>query len=121
MPRKSLTQTRGERAATWIEKYCVLPSGDRVRLSADQRAAICRFYDGPPSTEAIAGPLAAYLVLLNLVGPEARPGTAPAPRHVEADLFTLWGAAGPELRAHLRRHGDRIDCPELGTCWLAAA
>jgi hypothetical protein len=67
----------------------------------------------------ITTPLAAYLALLHVCGPEAvqhdfRPAIAP-------DLFTVWGAVGPKLREVLKRDGERIVCPELGTGYPAAA
>jgi hypothetical protein len=115
MPRRPLT--RGEAAVRWIEDWCQTPGGKLVRLSADQRATIYRTYDAGQS-EVIAGPLAAFLSLLHLCGHEAR---SPRPPGLSTDLFSLWSAASPELRAHLRRHGDRVVCPGLGTAWPAAA
>ena len=39
----------------------------------------------------------------------------------DADIFTLWNAVGPELRAVLKRDGAAVVCPELGTRYPAAA
>jgi hypothetical protein len=39
----------------------------------------------------------------------------------EHDTFTVWGAAGPRLREVLKRDGERIVCPQLGTGYPAAA
>lgn len=37
------------------------------------------------------------------------------------DTFTTWNAVGPDLRAVVKRDGERIVCPELGTRYPAAA
>ena len=118
MPRKQ----RGERAIFWIEEYCLVPhgpdKGQHVRLTPAQRETVREIYDGGKPAP-ITGPLAAYLALLHICGPEAlqkefRP-------EVNADIFTVWGAVGPDLRALLKREGGRIVCPELGTRYPAAA
>lgn len=121
--RKSLR--RGDRAVKWIETYCVVPSGlekgQHVRLTSEQRASVRRIYDNPngPQPEDIAAPLSAFLALLHLAGPEAlqqefRPD-------VRADIFTLWSAVGPDLRAVLKRDGAHVVCPELRTRYPVAA
>ena len=118
-------KSRGASAVTWIERYCVVPSGpergQHVRLSQAQRETVRRIYDGPQGSEAaaVSGPLAAYLALLHTCGPEAlQQDFRPA---VAADIFTVWGATGPDLREVLKRDRDHIVCPELGTRWPAAA
>jgi hypothetical protein len=111
---------RGNRAIKWIEDYCRVPvgfnKGARVHLSPEQRQIICSIYDGDSgSSEPITGHLAAYLSLLHLCGPEATKKDFPAPP-VEVDSFTVWSAAqSAELQAVLRRNGELIACPELGT------
>jgi hypothetical protein len=119
MPRK---QTRGERAIRWIQDYCIVPSGldkgQHVRLTPAQRDIVRQIYDGIEAVP-VTGPLAAYLALLHVCGPEAlqkefRP-------QLSADIFTIWGAVSPNLRAVLRREGERIVCPQLGTRYPAAA
>jgi hypothetical protein len=47
----------------------------------------------------IAGSLAAYLTLLHLCGSEAVIGHSPPP--FDTDFFTLWNAAGTDLRSVL--------------------
>ena len=111
-------RTRGEQAIAWVESWCVTPAGKLVRLGAEERATIYRLLDGGIEDD-IGGPLAAYIVLLHLAGPEARTG-APAPQF-GVDVFSLWAAASPDLRAYLRRHGETVTCPELGTRWSRAA
>jgi hypothetical protein len=123
MPRK---QTRGERAIRWIENYCLMPSGlekgQHARLTPAQRDIVQEINDnpnGPHAAPPVTGTLGAYLALLHVCGPEAlqkefRP-------ELSADIFTVWGAVGPDLRAVLKRKGERIVCPELATSYPVAA
>jgi hypothetical protein len=112
-------RNRSRRYINWIEKYCVIPSGQRVKLSAVQKEIIRRLYDDDEAL-GVAGPLAAYLTLLHVCGPEAvQPW--PTPPKYEADIFTVWAATGPDLRAVLQRHGEVIVCPELNTRYPTAA
>jgi hypothetical protein len=64
-------------------------------------------------------PLAAFLALLHTCGPEALQREF-QPK-VEADIFTVWNASGPDLKAVLQRDREQIVCPELGTRYPAAA
>jgi hypothetical protein len=109
--------TRGERAIRWIAEWCQAPSGP-VQLSAAERKTLYRIFDAD-LPDPVDGRLAAFVALLYLAGPEARTGEA-APRH-RVDIFTLWNAASPELRVHLRRHGSTVICDALGTSWSTAA
>jgi hypothetical protein len=68
----------------------------------------------------VESPLSAYLALLHLCGPEAVWPWA-TPPHFESDIFTVWSSSGPHLRAVLKRTGEVIVCPELGTRFPAAA
>jgi len=78
-----MSNTRGDRAANWIEKFCITPSGpDKeqwVRLSTAQRETIRRIYDAPngPHGEPVTGVLGAFLALLHVCGPEAPGGSPP--------------------------------------------
>jgi hypothetical protein len=118
-------KTRGERNADWIERYCLVPhgpdKGKRVRLTEAEHHIVRQIYDGAngPQDVPVSAPLSAYLALLHLCGPEGkqhafRPG-------VNVDVFTLWNAAGPDLRAVLKRKGESIVCAGLGTSYTAAA
>src|SRR5262245_45958653 len=119
-----MERTRADHAITWIEKYCVVPHGfdkeQHVRLTRQQRDTIRKIYDTDGMSEIVqAEPLAAYLALLHVCGPEAlqkefRPDVA-------TDIFTVWNSVGPDLRAVLKRDGDHITCPELGTRYPMAA
>jgi hypothetical protein len=59
----------------------------------------------------MAAPLAAYLALLHVAGPMAKED----PPLEAVDPWTVWRCASEPLRAVLRRDGERIVCPELGT------
>jgi hypothetical protein len=107
----------------WVEKYCLIPSGpgkgQPVRLSGEQRAVIRRIYDHEGGVAPVpVGPLAAYLTLLHVCGPEAVVGGSPP--QFEVDFFTLWASA-TKLRPWLERDGEHITCPALGTGWPRAA
>ena len=118
-------KSRGTRAVSWIENFCLVPSGPergrRVALTQAQRETVRQIYDHPdgPQDVPVTGSLAAYLALLHIGGPEAlqnnfRPDVAP-------DIFTVWNSVGPDLRAVLRRDGACVICPELGTKYPTAA
>ncbi len=80
--------TRGERVVAFIEKYCLVPSGELVgqpmRLEPFQKKFLLEIYDNPIGTRraylSIARKngktgLIAGIVLAHLVGPEARQNT----------------------------------------------
>src|SRR5262245_59528136 len=112
---------RADRAIAWIEAYCIVPygpqRGEYARLTRQERDMLTAIYDRGQDADAnaVSGPLAAYLLLLHLCGPEAVQQPQPFRPPVGSDLFTLWNAVGPDLRAVLKRDGPRIVCPELGT------
>ena len=119
MPRRRPLLTRGEEAATWIEDWCVLPGGKPLQLSPAERAKVYGAFDAGV-LELIDGPLAAYLTLASLAGPS----DLHLPPHADllrTDLFSVWNAAGRDLRRYLQRKGAQILCPERGTRWTAAA
>jgi hypothetical protein len=116
--------TRGERNANWIERYCLYPSGrdkrQRVRLTPAQREIVHLIYDHPDDPQPdVTGALGAYIALLHLCGPEGKQqGFRPA---VSSDIFTVWGAVGPELRRVVELDGGAVVCPALGTRYPVAA
>ena len=61
----------------------------------------------------MSGELAAFLVLLHLCGVEHHGDYPP----VATDCFTIWNATSEHLKAVLKREGEAIKCPELGTCY----
>jgi hypothetical protein len=115
---------RGTRNIKWIETYCLVPHGPdkglRVKLTAAQRDTVHRVYDHPDDPQPdVTGPLGAYIALLHLCGPEGKQqGFRPA---VSSDIFTVWGAVGPELRRVVELDGGAVVCPALGTRFTAAA
>ena len=86
MKREPAAQTRAERNIVWIEDYCRIPEGKDVgkpvKLREWQRHELTRIYDNPHGTRrAILSfgrkngktALSAFILLLHLCGPEARP------------------------------------------------
>jgi hypothetical protein len=116
--------TRGDRVIRWIEQYCVEPSsGKPVGLTDADRVIIRRIYDapgGPYGDIPVTRPLAAYLALLHICGPEALQTKFKGP-NINLDCWSVWRATSLELQAVLRRDGERIICPELDTRYPAAA
>jgi hypothetical protein len=117
--------TSGTLAIRWIEDYCLVPhgldKGQRVRLTPLQRDIIRKVYDDPSNAPRVDGALGAYLALLHTCGPEAVKTEGKFQPDLSVDIFTVWGAVGPDLRRVLKREGERIVCPQLGTEWPAAA
>jgi hypothetical protein len=113
----SRERTQGEYVVYWIERYCALPSGQPVELTSAEREVIHALYDKPAP---VAGRLVEFLTLAHLCSQLAVPGQ-PLPEFGPVNFFRLWGAASPELRDFLRREGETISCPGLGTRWPAAA
>jgi hypothetical protein len=112
--------SRGDRAIRWIEKYCVTPDtpdGEQrpVRLSLVECLQIRKLYNlHHVPDEPISGPLASYIALLHICGPEALGEEPPPP--VQVDSWTVWrAAANPDLRRVLEREREAIVCPKLGT------
>ena len=103
-------KTRGERNADWIERYCLVPhgpdKGKRVRLTEVEHHIVRQIYDGAngPQDVPVTAPLSVFLTLLHLTGPEGKQRDFRPDVH--ADIFSLWNAAGPDLRAFLKRDGS---------------
>lgn len=133
--------TRGERNARWIEAHCRVPEGrlvgQPVRLRAFQRDVIAGIYDNPAGTRrAIVSfgrknaktATAAFLLLLHLCGPEARPNSqlysAAQSRDQAAILFALAAKVvrmSPDLSQYvnIRDTAKQLLCAELGTVYRA--
>lgn len=134
--------TRAERNIAWIEKHLVVPQdkdvGRPVRLREWQKEEIRRIYDNPAGTRrAILSfgrkngktALAAFLMLLHLCGPEARPNSqlfsAAQSRDQAAVLFGLAAKIvrlSPTLGAGdiiVRDTAKQLEYPELGTLYRA--
>lgn len=133
--------SRGDRNAGWIESFCRVPEGklvgQPVMLRDWQRAELRRIYDNPDGTRrAILSfgrkngktSLAAFLLLLHLVGPEAKPNSqlfsAAQSRDQAAVLFALAAKVvrqSPDLSQYIviRDTAKQLFCPELGTLYRA--
>jgi hypothetical protein len=118
--------TRGDSAIMWIEKFCVYPNGaergQHVSLRHGQKEIVRRAYDHPDGLAGsrICGHLAAYLALVHVCGPEALRKDDPVPQFY-TDSLQVWAATGPDLKEVLKRDGEAILCPELGTRYPEAA
>lgn len=135
------TETRAERNIRWIETHCRVPEGrlvgQPVKLLEWQRRELRKVYDNPAGTRrAIVSfgrkngktALAAFLLLLHLCGPEARPNSqlysAAQSRDQAAILFSLAAKVvrlSPTLVGFVTPvdSGKRLTCDELGTVYRA--
>lgn len=141
MKREPAAQTRAERNIAWIEDYCRIPEGrdvgKPVKLREWQRHELTRIYDNPHGTRrAILSfgrkngktALSAFILLLHLCGPEARPNSqlfsAAQSRDQAAILFSLAAKTvrmSPDLSAVvvIRDTAKQLACTELGTLYRA--
>ena len=119
--RKATDLSRAARNIVWVEQYCRIPEGPDVgkpvRLRDWQRNALRLIYDNPAGTRrAILSfgrknaktALSAMILLLHLVGPEARANSqlysAAQSREQAAILFLLAAKMvrmSPELAEHV--------------------
>jgi phage terminase large subunit-like protein len=131
--------TRGQRNIRWIETYCRVPEGRLVRrpvkLRPWQKRIIRGIYDRPTRRAIISfgrkngkTALAAFLLLLHLCGPEARPNSqlysAAQSRDQAGILFALaakMARMSPDLNAVVvvRDTAKQLFCQELGTLYRA--
>lgn len=138
-PAKRLKESRGERNCRWIEEYCRVPEGrfvgQPVKLRKFQREVIHGIYDTPTRRAIISfgrknakTTLSAFLQLLHLCGPEARPNSqlfsAAQSRDQAALLFNLAAKCvrlSPDLRQYVsvRDTAKQLYCAELGTLYRA--
>jgi phage terminase large subunit-like protein len=130
---------RAERNIKWIEQFCVVPEGrlvgQPVKLRPWQKDLIRRIY-GSPTRRAIISfgrkngktAIAAFLLLLHLCGPEARPNSqlfsAAQSREQAAVLFGLAAKCvrmSPDLNAVviIRDTAKELVCQEIGTKYRA--
>lgn len=136
-PAKPLT--RGERNIAWIEKHAVVPEGKFVGrpvvLSKHQRRWIKRIYDTPTRLFILSmgrknakTTFSAFLLLLHLCGPEAKPNSqlfsAAQSRDQAAILFALASKVvrfSPDLSQYvsIRDTAKQLYCGELGTLYRA--
>ncbi len=141
-PRKTshlMGLTRSERNARWIEEHCRVPEGKYVAkpvvLTQEQRLWLQDIYDSPTRMFILSmgrkngkTAFSAFLLLLHLCGPEARPNSqlysAAQSREQAAILFALAAKIvrmSPSLGAyiHIRDTAKQLFCPELGSLYRA--
>lgn len=131
--------SRGERNIRWIEEHCRIPEGrlvgQPVKLTKEQRGWIKQIYDTPTRTFILSmarknakTALSAFLVLLHLVGPEARPNSqlysAAQSRDQAAVLFELAAKVvrmSEDLSQYvtIRDTAKELLCHDLGTIYKA--
>ena len=110
--------TPGQKAAHWIEDYCIVPhgfnKGQLVVLTTEQKEIVLKVFDTDKVPAEIAAPLSPYLALLALAGPRALADRLTG-IELNADVFTTWAAVGPDLKSVLRIDAGVIVCQELRT------
>jgi phage terminase large subunit-like protein len=131
--------SRGKRNIAWIEAHCRVPEGKDVgkpvKLRPFQRKVILGIYDTPTRRAIISfgrknakTTLSAFLLLLHLVGPEARQNSqlysAAQSRDQAAILFALAAKIvrmSPDLSYYVtvRDTNKQLFCQELGTLYRA--
>lgn len=131
--------TRGDRNIAWIESHCRIPDGKLVgkpvKLTKAQRRWIKRIYDTPTRTFILSmarknakTATSAFLLLLHLCGPEARPNSqlysAAQSREQAAVLFGYASKVvrmSPDLSEYVlvRESAKQLACVELGTMYRA--
>lgn len=131
--------TRAERNIAWIERRCRIPEGKfvgkPVRLTSKQKRWLVRIYDSPTrmfilsmGRKGAKTAFAAFLLLLHLCGPEARPNSqlvsAAQSRDQAGVLFALAAKVvrlSPDLAQYvlIRDSLKQLFCGELGTLYRA--
>lgn len=130
---------RSARNIKWIESHCRIPEGrlvgQPVKLSSKQKRWIQRIYDSPTRMFILSmarknakTALSAFLLLLHLCGPEARPNSqlysAAQSREQASILFALAAKVvrmSPDLGQYvtIRDTAKQLFCPEVGTLYRA--
>ncbi len=136
MPRK---QTRGQRNIQWIEKHCLVPAGMHVgkpvKLRPFQKKIIRGIYNTPTRRCIVSvgrknakTALSAFLLLLHIAGPEARPNSelysTALSREQAAIIYSLAAKivrSSPTLYGFITCRDTRKElfCEELGTLYQA--
>lgn len=131
--------SRSARNIEWVEKFCRVPDGKLVgkpvKLTTKQREWMARIYDSPTRVFILSlarknGKTAfiAFLVLLHLVGPEAKPNSqlysTALSRDQAAIVFSLGAKVvrmSPDLNHYvtIRDTAKQLLCQELGTIYHA--
>jgi phage terminase large subunit-like protein len=131
--------TRAERNIAWLETHCIIPDGklvgQRLKLTPEQRSWMRLIYDTPTRRLIVSmarkqgkTAFAACLLLLHLVGPEARPNSqlfsAAQSREQAGILFALAAKMvrmSPDLLQYVavRDTAKQLFCAELGTLYRA--
>lgn len=131
--------TRAERNIRWIETVCRIPDGklvgQPVRLTKAQKGWMHQLYDNPTRTFILSmgrknakTAFSAFLLLLHLVGPEARANSqlysAAQSREQAAVLFGYASKVvrmSPDLSEYVqvKDSAKMLTCPELGTVYRA--
>ena len=134
-----MKQSRGARNIAWIESHCRIPDGklvgQKVKLTKAQKGWIKQIYDTPTRTFILSmarknakTATSAFLLLLHLCGPEARPNSqlySAAQSREQAAI--LYGYASkvvrmsPDLSEYVfpKESAKTLVCPELGTVYRA--
>ena len=132
-------QTRAERNIAWIEGRCRIPDGKLVgkpvRLTDAQKGWITQIYDTPTRTFILSmarknakTATSAFLLLLHLCGPEAKPNSqlySAAQSRDQASI--LFGYASKVVRmspnlseyVQIKESAKTLVCPELGSQYRA--
>lgn len=131
--------TRGERNIAWIEGHCHIPDGalvgQPVILSDEQKRWVRQIYDTPTRMLILSmarknakTAMSAFLMLLHLCGPEAKPNSqlysVAQSRDQAAVLFELAAKIvrmSPDLSQYVlvRDTAKELACLELGTIYKA--
>jgi len=131
--------TRGQRNALWIETHCFIPEGkhvgEPVNLTPKQKKWLRDIYDTPTRTFILSmgrknakTAFSAFLLLLHIAGPEARPNSqlysAAKSRDQAAILFALAAKIvrmSPALSevVEVKESAKKLICPDLGSVYRA--
>lgn len=131
--------SRGERNIAWIQAMCRIPDGklvgQPVRLTDAQKGWIHQIYDTPTRTFILSmarknakTATSAFLLLLHLCGPEAKPNSqlysAAQSRDQAAILFGYASKVvrmSPDLSEYVqvKESAKTLVCPELGSMYRA--